>query len=309
MTDNDRLHELLRVAREAAQEQLTEPALRERFGTPDNWPLRPGAVWRARWDNVAVLVLLVDTPTATSVAAAPVTFDAGAGDQDTLTVPAPTERRVSVTVTVWRALRRDMPLAVLDRPIDELEPAVVAWVNDGPIPDDARLNRPALSPGAPGNPVRAELDDDLDTLVAAMPALIPTPPLSATAQSRKRVSPSDNQYAALTDRLGVGLPALLDLIDGKREANPTEAAALREILGVTPDVDPPPAALIVEMSHPRWKVTVLDLAQRDHLDEGAARMAMANGTVSLAARQTGEQTPDWRERLARWAAAEGLKRS
>jgi hypothetical protein len=38
-------------------------------------------------------------------------------------------------------------------------------------------------------------------------------------------------------------------------------------------------------------------------------MAMATGAFALAARQTGEQTPDWRERLARWADAEGLQRS
>ena len=67
MTADDRLQELIGLAHAAAQPQLTEPALRERFGRPDGWPLRAGAVWRARWDDVALLVLLVGNPTATTV--------------------------------------------------------------------------------------------------------------------------------------------------------------------------------------------------------------------------------------------------
>src|ERR1039457_3302427 len=73
MTANDRLQALVGLAHGAAQPQLTEAALRERFGGPDHWPLRPGAVWRARWDDVALLVLLVGTPAATTVTAMPVT--------------------------------------------------------------------------------------------------------------------------------------------------------------------------------------------------------------------------------------------
>ena len=80
MTADDRLQELIGLAHAAAQPQLTEPALRERFGRPDGWPLRAGAVWRARWDDVALLVLLVGNPTAMTVAVTPVTFDdTGAG--------------------------------------------------------------------------------------------------------------------------------------------------------------------------------------------------------------------------------------
>ena len=307
MTANDRLQKLPGLAHKAAQPQLTEPALHERFGVPDRWPLRPGAVWRARWDDVALLVLLVGNPTATTVTATPVTFDDTGADADTLLVTAPAAR--GVPLTVWRTLRRDLPLAVLDRPVDELAPAVVAWTTGGPAPDDAQLGGPTLPSVASRSPVRADLGDDLDALIAAVPALTPTPPRPAAAGTRKRVSPSDEQFAALMARLGVMLPVVLDLVDGKRQPNPQEAAALLDILGATPEVTPPPAELVIEMYQPRWKVTVLDLARRRDLDEAAARMAMANGAFALAARQTGEQTPDWRERLARWADAEGLKRS
>lgn len=307
MTANDRLQELIGLAHKAAQPQLTELALRERFGVPDHWPLRPGAVWRARWDDVALLVLLVGNPTATTVTAMPVTFDDTGADTDTLLVTAPAARGVSLTV--WRTLRRDLPLAVLDRPVDELAPAVVAWTTGGPAPDDAQLGGPTLPSVASRSPVRADLGDDLDALIAAVTALTSAPSRAAAAGTRKRVSPSDEQFAALMARLGVGLPVVLDLVDGKRQPSPEEAAALLDIVGVTPEVAPPPAELVIEMYHPRWKVTVLDLARRRDLDEAAARMAMANGAFALAARQTGEQTPDWRERLARWADAEGLKRS
>src|SRR5690348_15408655 len=74
MTAEDRLQELIGLAHVAAQPQLTESALRERFGRSNGW-LRAGAVWRARWDDVVLLVLLVGNPTATTVAVTPVTFD------------------------------------------------------------------------------------------------------------------------------------------------------------------------------------------------------------------------------------------
>lgn len=308
MTASDRLQKLLSLAHEAAQPQLAEPGLRARFGVPDQWPLRPGAVWRARWDDVALLVLLAGNPTATNVSVVPVTFDGTGADADALVVTGPATR--GVPLTVWRALRCDLPLAVLDRPVDELGAAIVAWTGGGPVPDDAQPGGPALPSGASRSPVRADLEDDLDALIAAVPVLTPTSSLgSAAAETRKRVSPTDEQFAALMTRLGAGLPDVLDLVDGKRQPNPDEAAALLDIVGDTPEVAPPPTELVIEMYHPRWKVTVLDLAHRRDLDEAAARLAMARGAFTLAARQTGEQTPDWRERLARWADAEGLQRS
>lgn len=307
MTASERLNHLVRLARGAARPQLTESALRERFGGPDRWPLRPGAVWRARWDDVALLVLLVGIPTATTVGAAPVTFDDTGADADALLVTAPAVS--GVPLTVWRTLRRDLPLAVLDRPVDEVTPAVVAWTTGGPAPDDAQLGGPALPSIAPRSSVRAGLEDDLDALMEAVPALGPAPVRSAAASTQKRLSPSDEQFAALMDRLGTGLPAVLDLIDGKREPNRIEAAALMDILGVTPEVARHPAELIIEMCQPRWKVTVLDLARRRGTNEASARTEMAYGAFALAARQTGEQHPDWRERLARWVEAEGLMRS
>jgi len=307
MTADDRLQQLIGLAHAAAQPQLTEPALRERFGRPDSWPLRPGAVWRARWDDVALLVLLVGNPTATTVAVTPVTFDDTGADADSLLVAFPSGR--DATLAVWRTLRRDLPLALLDRPVGELAPAVVAWTAGGPVPDDVQLAGPTLPAVASRSPVRADLEDDLDTLIAAVPAPTPVSSREATTAARKRVPPSEEQFAALTARLGVSLPVVLDLVDGKREPSPEEAAALRDIVGVMPEVTPPPAELAIEMYHPRWKATVLDLARRRDMNEAAARTVMASGAFALAARQTGDQGPDWRERLARWADAEGLGRS
>jgi len=307
MTADDRLQELIGLAHAAAQPQLTELALRERFGRPDGWPLRPGAVWRARWDDVTLLVLLVGNPTATTVAVTPVTFDDTGADADTLLVASPSGR--GATLAVWRTLRRDLPLALLDRPVDELAPAVIAWTVGGPVPDDARLAGPALPSVAPRSPVRADLEEDLDALIAAVQALTPVSSRGAATGTRKRVLPSEEQFAALMARLGVSLPVVLDLVDGKRQPSPEEAAALQDIVGVTPEVTPPPADLVIEMYHPRWKATVLDLARRRDMNEAVARTVMASGAFALAARQTGDQTPDWRERLARWADAEALERS
>ncbi len=264
-------------------------------------------MWRARWDDVALLVLLVGNPTATTVAVTPVTFDDTGAGADTLLVAFPGGR--GATLAVWRTLRRDLPLALLDRPVGELPLAVIAWTAGGPIPDDTRLAAPALPSAAFRSPVRADLEDDLDGLIAAVPALAPVSSRRTTSGARKRVLPSEEQFAVLMARLGVSLPVVLDLVDGKRELSPEEAAALRDIVGITPEVTPPPAELVIEMYHPRWKATVLDLARRRAIKEAAARAVMASEAFALAARQTGDQSPDWRERLARWADAEGLGRS
>ena len=137
--------------------------------------------------------------------------------------------------------------------------------------------------------MRADLEDDLDALIAAVPALTPVASRRAVTGARKRVLPSEEQFAALMARLGVSLPVVLNLVDGKREPSPEEAAALRDIVGVTPEVTPPPAELVIEMYHPRWKATVLDLARRRDMKEAAARAVMASGAFALAARQTGNQ--------------------
>jgi cytosine/adenosine deaminase-related metal-dependent hydrolase len=50
------------------------------------------------------------------------------------------------------------------------------------------------------------------------------------------------------------------------------------------------------------------VARRSAVNEAKARVSMASGAFALAARQSGDQAPDWRERLARWADAEGLMR-
>jgi len=307
MTADDRLQELIGLAHAAAQPQLTEPALRKRSGRPDGWPLRAGAVWRARWDDVALLVLLVGNPTTTTVAVTPVTFDDTGADADTLLVAFPSVH--GAALAVWRTLRRDLPLALLDRPVGELPLAVIGWAAGGPVPDDARLAGPALPSVAFRSPVRADLEDDLDGLIAAVPALAPDSSRRTTSGARKRVLPSEEQFAVLMARLGVSLPVVLELVDGKREPSPEEAAALRDIVGITPEVTPPPAELVIEMYHPRWKATVLDLARRRNIKEASARAVMASEAFALAARQTGDQSPDWRERLARWADAEGLGRS
>src|ERR1035441_8079837 len=307
MTADDRLQELIGLAHAAAQPQLTEPALRERFGRRDGWPLRAGAVWRARWDDVALLALLVGNPTATTVAVTPLTFDDTGADADTLLGACPSGR--GAILAVWRTLRRDLPLALLDRPVDELPLAVIAWTAGGPVPDDAQLAGPALPSVSSRSPVRADLEDDLDALIAAVPALTPVSSRRTATGTRKRVLPTEEQFAALVARLGVSLPVVLDLVDGKREPSPEEASALRDIVAITPEVTPPPAELVIEMYHPRWKATVLDLARRRDMNEAAARTVMASGAFALAARQTGDQSPDWRERLARWADAEALERS
>ena len=94
-------------------------------------------MWRARWDDVALLVLLVGNPTATTVAVTPVTFDDTGADADTLLVAA-----LPPVACRWQCGER---CAVTCRSrcstgrSSELAPAVIEWTAGGPVPDDAQL--------------------------------------------------------------------------------------------------------------------------------------------------------------------------
>src|SRR6266498_4550339 len=67
----------------AAPEALTVPGLRQRFGDSQGVEVAVGQLWRACWDDVAVLALLVDVQAA-AVMVAPVTMDPPGEDENSL---------------------------------------------------------------------------------------------------------------------------------------------------------------------------------------------------------------------------------
>lgn len=285
--------ELLAMAKAAAAPQLTGAALDRRFGPRSTWLPAAGQMWRAVREDVTALVVLlaVDAESATVV---PVTVD----PSDTADTVVLEDTVLGVPVTVWVGLTRTVPVSVLDRPVDNLGVDVLTRLAE----------RGAVGP--PGaallvHDVRAELDDDLTLLDATPPATASAPvPADTPGIDLDALGPAALEEAAA--RLAAPLPVVLDLVDGKRPPTSAEAEVLREVLGAAPEVTPPPAGLVLELSQPRWRGLVRQHRHRGGPTEDAARRALAYDIQAMAARQTGGAEPSWPDRIRRWAEAHQL---
>lgn len=296
--------ELVAMAQQAAAQQLTDAALDRRFGPRSAWEPARGQIWRALREDIGVLVLVLAVDT-DSITAVPVTVECITGVADALQIGSE-GTCLGVPVTVWTGLRSELPTSVLDRPIDDLEPAIVRRVADQAA---QRGEVPGAVGGLPPNPeaseARAALQDDLI-------AMIEVPAVEDDVSKREaqgRIDIGDIGPEALDEvaaRLGVQLPVVLDLIDGKRAPTPHDIDVIRDVLGAEPTATPPPAGLVRQFNQPKWRGLVRQRARRDHLTESAARLVLAYEITAMAARQTGDQEPSWPDRIRQWAEVHQL---
>jgi len=292
---------LLDLAKQAAAPQLTESALDKEFGPRSSWVPAVGQLWRAVREDVSALVVVLAVD-ADSVLVVPATVETqGLGTESDAVVLSDTV--LGVPVTVWAGLRRSLPVNVLDRPIDHLDADVVSGIAQSV--STAVTGSAALR----GDEVRAELADDLDLLAESSADADPAASAEASADAPTEidlaaVEPDD--LNAVASRLGIGLPVVFELIDGKRPATPEQARVFKEVFGGLPAAEPLPIGLVLELRQPRWRGLARKRSDRDQISEDAARDALAQDVFTLAARQTGEKEPYWPDRIRRWAEGHGL---
>lgn len=293
--------ELLALAARAAAPQLTEIALARRFGPRSGWEPTRGQIWRAVHEDITLLVLCLEIESA-AVRAAPVTLGESP-EQAGILMLDPSQTKLGVPAAVWVGLVRSVPLNVLDRPVDVIDDEVIVRVL-------GLLRRGAATAATPTSLAdisagdRAALADDLAALVGVGAAAQPTHPEPDVAGGVGVNDPA--AFNELVARLGISLPAALELIDGKRIPSTQERAALQDVLGGVPAPVPPPPGLLLEFSRPKWRGLVRQRGQRHNLTDGQARLDLAYEVGAMAARQTGDQEPDWSERIRRWADAHRL---
>jgi hypothetical protein len=310
---------ILRLAKRAnAPQALTAVQLRRRFGDLQRIELEAGQLWRARWEDVGLLALLLDVD-GSSCWAAPATVDPPVEDGSSV-VLAPATTVLGEALTVWAGLARQLPLRVLDQPLDLLASDVVAYVRSvaagrtGPAPTGCRVGNRIVSVFQAAAEARAELQDDLEALAAA--SWLPQAHADAQLQPGNTNDLRDllgdrPDLPALMGALDAPLPEVLDIIRGRRPPTPAQADALAEMTGrpaaaLLASVGPLPGELVAEVDHPRWRPVVRRRARRIGRDEARARLELAYGTYALAARQTGPAAaPSWRDRVAQVAAADG----
>jgi len=305
MGDQEVPARLLDLARQAqAPQALSDESLRARFGNPADTVIQVGQVWRARWDEVSLLLLILAAQ-ARNVLAAPVTLEPPAEDEHCIVVEAPfTAFRADATV--WAGMATSVPIRVLERVVDRWDEEITRYVRpymegrSGGVLRGAHHGRPILDEFAPSALMRAELVDDLEALIRApgLPAAIP----GEKRQDLASLLRGKIDLAALCAELDLSQPEVMRILRGKAPLTAEQMVTIARVTGLTTEqvagsVRPLPLALVTEAEHPRWRGAWRHRARMQGTSEEEARRAGSYGVYALAARETGTSEPDWNRRL------------
>jgi hypothetical protein len=314
MSDPDAPQRFLDLAEQAAgQRALTDIRLRERFGEPGEADVHAGQIWRARWDQVSLLVLIL-TVGERDVLAAPVTVDPPVEDIHCLVVDG-SSTAFGVDATVWAALATSVPVRVLERAIDTWKDDVARWVSTttegapGPVPVGARRGRGGESGFDQVASFRAELMDDVESLQRA-PAL-PAEDPGRTTPDLASLLGDQLDLALLCTSLEMRQSEVMKLLRGKVPLTLEQIDTVARATGLAAEkiaqtVRPLPFELVVAAEHPRWRNVWHERARRQHTSEEEARLSGSYGAFALAARETGGKGRDWNERLRRFLSDEEI---
>ncbi|MGW3960084.1 hypothetical protein ACWED2_09685 [Amycolatopsis sp. NPDC005003] len=311
MSDPDVPQRFLELAKRAGRPALTSAGLRARFGEAGEEEIRVGQVWRARWEKVSILVLVLAVE-AREVLVSPVTIDPPAEDRDCLVVGG-SSTAFGVDATVWATLSALMPIRVLDRVLDVWSSEVVGWCTDLAqrrstlAPPGTWLGRGGESELDPVASLRAELADEMDSLRRA-PGL-PEEAAGTPTPSLRSLLGGGVDLPSLGSSLGMRQSEVMRLLRGKIPLRPDQIATIARVTGVesaeiSRTVRPLPAELVAVAEHPRWRHVWHERARRERISETEARLSGAYGAFALAARETGGSAPNWDERLRRYLSGE-----
>lgn len=301
----DRLRQLITSIQ--APRALTTAGLRDRFGDAGNVEPTVGQVWRATWDDVSRLVLLV-TVEDRRWRVVPVSVEP-TGEDDRSLVIAADQTAFAVEVTAWAGRATSIPTGTLCRVIDRWSPGIVSWCADAASkarrepPAGTRPGRRITDPFDANTTIRARLTDDLDVLAAA-----PLVPTQTPASLDLRAAALSVGLRSVVAALALPQPTVMRIVQGKQPATPEQAQVLAGLFECTTEdiiaaAGGFPLELAVELEQPRWRDTWRSMARRLKVSEAAARLQVGFGTFAAAFRQTGGAGPDWRGRIEQWLAA------
>ncbi|MEN3539353.1 hypothetical protein AAH991_29875 [Microbispora sp. ZYX-F-249] len=286
---------------------LTSAGLRDRFGDPDHLEPAVGQVWRAEWDDVSRLVLLLAAEER-HWRVVPVSVEPTGEDDHSLVVDT-SHTAFAVEVTAWAGLSALIPTGTLSRVIDDWSRDITNWCADtagGTLhepPAGTRRGGPATDPFSASATVRASLADDLDVLVAA-----PLVPIQASTPVDLKAATGRVGLAAVIAALQLPQPTVMKIVQGKHPVTKQQAHVLAGLFGYAAEeimmaAGGLPLGLATELEQPRWRETWRSLCRRLGVSEYAARLQAGYGAFATAFRQTGGTAPDWRSRISQWLAA------
>lgn len=261
----DRMADLMRLAAQAAAPRaITKTGLRERFGDAPHVEPAQGQVWRVRWEQDSLLVLVL-TVRNRSIMGVPVTLEPGRGGHCSMLVPAEVTS-FGVPATLWCDLTGWLPFRVLDRIVDE-------W------PEDVAQSCPlrVCAPEPRRGPAVTGDDDLVEEIEIAMDVLRHVPAFAEPAAPDERVVELRTKLPNITvaqvgNALQVPKGEALAIMRGKGLISLDQAEVLarlasidvEEVLACVPRL---PEAGIAEVEHPRWRPALFHLAATTNTTE------------------------------------------
>lgn len=282
-----------RARLEAAVARVSVPVNLQRRRSQSQPDPASGQIWRADWDNVAVLVAVVGVENL--IASVPLTLDTdsifGAG-----VVIDAASNPLSVPLVAWPELQRGLPAVVLAEFFGQL--------------DDA--GRRVIAERRPTKPSEEAVDPAMRLYIAMMEDSIDA--LASTSwqvegSGELRFRLSGLTPALLASTLGTTPQRALALRRGTAVLTVDEAALLAPVLGRSVDEllagNPRlPTDLVERLEQPHRHRQIRLLAEQRATDLSSTYRYVATGVWTLAARQTGAQSGNaWDGRIDTFLAA------
>jgi len=269
----------------------TDPLL-ERL-TAQSWPKpigdhpapRPGQLWRATWDGVVALVVVLSSPTGRRIEVAAASPEL-TGDESAIEI----ETTNSMRVVVWLSISSDIMMFTLDHRIGDLSEDAIQMLRG---PDHTRHKwGPILSVLDDRAVERARLQGELAVMHDAEWLSVSGPqPTDVRALVASRGLKASEIARALSTTAG----SARRLLQGGRELAPGEADLLAPLLGALPssavDFDP---QLVEALDLPRFRPAIDErAANRFSRNEVAARRDLATAVLGMAARHRSPGERNW----------------
>lgn len=245
----------------------------------------PGQLWRAAWDGVVALVVVLAAPAGRTVRVATASPES-TGDETAVEV----ETTNSMRLVVWSSVSSEIMMCTLDHRIGDLTEASLQSLRQ--LMGASRAWGPIVSVLDDRAILRAELRDELDVMHDAewLDARSPGAADIASLAAERGLKASD-----LARALSISAGSARRLRQGQRGLAPGEAELLIPLLGEVPSsavtFDP---GLVEKLDLPRFRPAIDDRATRQFAgDETAARREFATAVLSMAARQREPGERNW----------------
>lgn len=272
--------------------------------------IKPGQIWRARWEGISVAVLVVGALSEENrelcVPVVPITIEPHGENEQSLVIDS-FANMFGIEVALWLGLKKEIPLRTLDICFGEMPNQITAYCElvsrdeSAEVPYGARIGRPITSVFADDAEIEATLEDELAELAQAKGLVV-----------------EDSGPTRLHLREQI---AHIDLDDVMAELNITQAVAMQvlrgharltvgqiQILARLANMNPEdvsqlfqglPGAVILAVEHPRWRRELDRLAAHSGRKVYEVREEAAHEILAMAARQT-RSSHSYDDRLARW---------